>query len=1721
MSQAQTQVLASLKHLPLTQFDGDPWKWEAWLDDYWNRVHTQDLSPLFKFKLLRQSLVGVPKASIAELTECEANYEVALSLLHQQYGNQKQNKRTITQRLQNLPAAGRSAISCRVTYNSIVARLADLERLESVDSELMRGLIYSKFPESLGKQLLRKQKGYKEEDWTVHAVLTILNDLIRDLETDAQLETPLQDRPSMTMAAAATPHRPRRSTEPPTATRAVPALKDSSRKRRPLFRCVYCSEAHFPTTCSNVVEVAARRQILKEQKRCLNCLGTDHRVANCKRGNCRRCNGRHHTSICPGSERGAEEKRLAVHAVQQVVRGDDVSEAPLEEDSCLANSSLSMAACLQHAFSRMINAVLITLELKVFNPKKEIAEKASIFIDAGGQGTFIDEEFWKKLGLIVDYETRLSVDTFANQGKRTTFKSKASQLQISNGRGKFDLSVMSTPYIIPAPKEPELTEADKQFLMERGVVLAPRSESATRRPDIMIGADQCWQFIDFTKPKLSLPSGLDAIPSVFGYLITGSKIDCLRKSQQGPFLDGPASAMHNYCTQIRNVADTWTLEGIGISENADNKLTYQGYLKDLRKEGGLPLMHFPWRRSPSTLPDNYSLAISRLNSVFRKYGKDKEIMELYDGVFKDQLEKGVLEEVDDTREESPFPVSYLPHQPVITPQKETTKLRPVLDASAHLRGQPSLNDLLDPGPSLLPQLPAISLRLRFYLFVVIADVEKAFLQLRLRKQDRDVTRMLWLTDIGQPPIPSNVKVFRYARVPFGVNSSPFLLAAAIRSHLEDKKEDWLCEVINNTYVDNIILGSETTEEAERRCFQLKDIFGELSMNLREFRSMNRGLNEALTPLGISEKGNQKVLGVTWNTDEDVLLTPRIPIPEGLQPTRRNVMSDYGQTFDPMGWMSPLLFKTKLFIQDLWRKKYSWNEELSEEDSTRWAVILREKSIEPLALPRRIATSSENLQLCIFSDASELGYSAAAYVLDRQGGASKLLFAKARLTPIKRITIPRLELLGALIASRISKYIFQELRGVALFTKVHFFLDSQIALAWIHSSKNLPVFIANRVSEIRSTMELLDASVTWHYVETSENPADAATRGVTAEAFASHYWWTGPGWLLKEEDEWPNKDFDVTQAVESLVEENLIVTAVSSQTVENEESADDVIPWSRFNSIFKLQKIVVWSMRFIQGLVRRLIARAQRSKGRQKSRLMKLADKAQAVFRFFPSGQGGPPSVPEVKAARFFLIWRHQKILSVVTTDYKDLNVVSDDSDILRTRGRLGKVPATHKTRFPAVIRPRTRLAELLILEAHEKNRHSGVAQTLADTRAKVWILTGRADVRRTLCRCITCRRFTAPHCGYPPSPNLPEMRVRRGRPFLSTGIDFFGPLQVRGEHEEMRTVSVLLFTCLTTRLVHLEVCPNQDTEGVMTALRRFSARRGVPDIILSDNASVFRLGKDVLDSTTAEATVLDFLTKKGIQWKYIVPLAPWQGGVYERMVGLVKNVIKKTVGKRLLTVEAFTTFIVEAEATVNCRPLTYVDADSLEDQILRPIDYIVPGIRLQHAGFEDQEDTYKATIPSTREQVIEAWKSTQEHRERFWTLWNEHYLRELREHHLKNVKTGRHSPRVPEEGEVVLESIKTKPRSGWPLARVVQINHDADGQVRSAVIKKGNGEVVTRDLTKLVSLELQAPLTEKFMRTFRKGQDKEGETFLPRRSDRLKGKERVDYREEASNEESL
>ena len=241
----------------------------------------------------------------------------------------------------------------------------------------------------------------------------------------------------------------------------------------------------------------------------------------------------------------------------------------------------------------------------------------------------------------------------------------------------------------------------------------------------------------------------------------------------------------------------------------------------------------PWKEFHEPLPDNYQLSLKRLQGLLCRLRQDPAILKEYDRTIKDQLEKGIIETVQ-VGEPTSDRVHYLPHHAVVRQEKTTTKLRVVYDASAKSDG-PSLNECLRKGPRFNQLILGLLLRFRSYRIALTADVEKAFLMIAIDDKDRDVLRFIWIDDITKDE--PELRVFRFARVVFGVSSSPFLLNATIKFHLErylESNKVIVNRLLNSTYVDDIATGADSEEAAFNLYAQAKSMFHLGGFNLRKF-----------------------------------------------------------------------------------------------------------------------------------------------------------------------------------------------------------------------------------------------------------------------------------------------------------------------------------------------------------------------------------------------------------------------------------------------------------------------------------------------------------------------------------------------------------------------------------------------------------------------------------------------------------------------------------------------------------------------------------------------------------------------------------------------------------------------------------------------------------------------------------------------------------------------
>ena len=316
-------------------------------------------------------------------------------------------------------------------------------------------------------------------------------------------------------------------------------------------------------------------------------------------------------------------------------------------------------------------------------------------------------------------------------------------------------------------------------------------------------------------------------------------------------------------------------------------------------------------------------------------------------------------------------------------------------------------------------------------------------------------------------------------------------------------------------------------------------------------------------------------------------------------------------------------------------------------------------------------------------------------------------------------------------------------------------------------------------------------------------------------------------------------------------------------------------------------------------------------------------------------------------------------------------------------------------------------AEKLKRYTQEQILHLGIANTMAEIRNEFWIPRLRCKVKKAINTCNTCKVFSAKSYGPTRTAAMPAFRTESGKPFQTTGVDFAGPLNYKLSKKELGKCYVLIFTCATTRAVHLEMT------RIGTKLNAFITRRTRPKLIISDNAQTFKATASWIKEIRKSEQLQNYLAKQEIRWQFNLSKSPWWGGMYERLLKDVKKTLYKTLGRTHLTFEQLETVIVDIEKHLNNRPLTYVESGEGEDRVLTP-NTIMWGQNSYTFEDDDEEDLDK---------ISKRLNKTKQHA---WKRWRDEYVHSLMECHRVNRKT----PAVPEIGEIV-------PRE-WKKAKVVR-----------------------------------------------------------------------------------
>ncbi|XP_063369404.1 uncharacterized protein LOC134657768 [Cydia amplana] len=1091
----------------------------------------------------------------------------------------------------------------------------------------------------------------------------------------------------------------------------------------------------------------------------------------------------------------------------------------------------------------------------------------------------------------------------------------------------------------------------------------------------------------------------------------------------------------------------WSLESIGITDSPKTTREEEAvkyFNETVQYNNGRYEVKWPWIQYPPDLPTNYGLAYGRLKGLLRR--SDESTLNEYNRILKEQLDKKIIEEIEPKTvpiyQVNP-PVHYLPHHIV---KQEGKSGRIVYDGSAKIKEGNSLNECMYRGPSLLEDLTALLIKFRTGKVGITADVEKAFLQIGLQNEDRDVTRFLWVKDPSKELTDDNIRHFRFCRIPFGIISSPFLLTASIRYHITKTNEALLTKIADKCYVDNLVTSVESLDEALRLYNETRTVFNELSMNIRDWVSNDSQFMEKIPK---SQSGNQsvklKILGLIWNLQDDTLQLKvedkALEAQAKDELNKKDILRALARVYDPCGFASPLILPAKLLFQDLCIQKFRWDAPLPMNIVQKWKSIVEKlKTAKDIKIPRYVAEDmpegAMQYELHVFTDASKFAYSAVAYLRTQCGGTTKTAFlmSKSRVTPVEdkeNLKIPRLELLGYLIGSRLLKYLKNNLN--LTIHKQYLWTDSQVVLYWLRTNHLLPPFVKRRIDEINQLKD-----VEFCYINTNENPADLGTRPELWDEKQA-LWFTGPPFLVKDSKFWSSNRY--------LEQNTLLLAGEVLDIIDGPEMV--------------LKGYEVDPPAYLTGEIQEVDARSETEVTNNKEPEIGTADLPdsltgvdQGVITNDTKTETGITEILEVQKKHF-----PDEINGKKTALMRSLDLFLDVDGILRCGGRMKHTNWSYDKKHPILIPKNSEFTNRVIQEVHEKNYHVGPPHTLNIIREQYWIPQGKAQVMKVIKKCKKCLKQGGGPYKLPQTAALPPERVNYSPPFTFTGVDYFGPMYVTTTNGNREKRWVCLFTCLAVRAIHLELVKDLTAEECLLAVRRLVAARGIPNTIISDNALQFKL--------TSEILINCYCTENKIKWKFIPQLAPWHGGFYERLVGIVKHCLKRTLDKHLLNDSQLVTIIKEVESVVNTRPLTNVGADL--EYVLKPADFLTLGKCLE---LTPSSNVIGVDGTTTKTDLVQGWKRGQSILAEFKKMFQEQYLTSLREKHRGSIRQPRvTSDRTPQLGDIVQIKEELKNRNTWKVGKITSLIKGQDGQCRVAKVKVGNTEF-TRSIGHLYPLEV-------------------------------------------------
>lgn len=1654
-------------------FDGKVVNFPVWESAFDALIGNRIQCPKHKMNLMGQYLVGEPKDLVSGLLmhQSEDAYNLARQRLKSRYGNPSIVCQAFLDKLSSWPKIGNNQPSDLQRLSDFLVQVSEIKRqvnsLQILDFAPESSKIVQKLPLYLQHRWRQRVLEFKCENDNYPA----FQELVQFVEKNSEEANIPELKFLNGNALRPMPQVGKREFKPTSRAFAIVAGNKTEASKG---SCHYCKGPHHIDDCSKVMEITQeeRFQFLKGEGLCFGCGTTSaHLSRECKqRVTCKKCQGRHLSILHIDT---AKSEQPNVNAGQANVLCTEVC-GKFQEDFGCDNS--------------MILPVWV-------RPGKNVQAKEILcycILDSQSNTCFISDDLQEELG-IEGCPTNLTLSTIYKSNAMVP-STKVSGLEILSydKRECIALPPVYTRDCIPASKSqipiPETAEQWKhlsaikdkivpfQSNAKIGILIGNNVPGAIRPREIIAGKEEepyaqrtllgwglvglvCRDLMRYRQGKAN------------AHRIVASPMLCLTDGvvqERGMKAQIQKNCKFALKTQVKEVINPATVRHMMEVDfvERDNKINQlsaedRRFLKILsdniyQQKDGHYVMPLPVRSEHVFLPNNKALAVKRALHLKRRFFKDSTFQTHYNCFMEDVLSQ-YAEKVPDHEERSDNlgRINYVPHTGVYHARKPN-KIRVVFDCSATFQGV-SLNNHLLSGPNLTNGLTGILCRFRKEQVAIMMDIKSMFHQFIVKEQDRDLLRFLWWED-GDTSKP--LQEYRMKVHLFGATSSPGCANFGLKRAADDGEEKYGHTVAGfvreDFYVDDGITSVPTVDEAISLAVGSIALCDKAGMKLHKFMSNKREVLHAIPEshradevksldLSVDALPIERTLGIDWCVENDNFKF-RILI-KNQSITRRGILSAVSSIYDPLGFIAPVVLRGKKILQELCRSGASWDDVISEELTMHWRRWITELlELEKLEIRRCYKPENfgtlKSVELHHFSDASEEGYGQCSYLrlLDTENQVHcSFVIGKARVAPLKQVSVPRLELTAALVSARMSVYLRQELKYPCV--KEIFWVDSKVVLGYLNNeAKRFQTFVANRVQEIR---DITDPS-SWYYVESKSNPSDEASRGVTAKRFvSSSRWLQGPEFLWKDVDlESKRGPAIIDEEVQKKMKHEMRkATAFASTVKENDyklsKASFDCSRLKRFSSWFKAKRAVANCMLY-------------QSKLDAKRRKLDTFPNQLYVSHFQKAETVILKGLQQEHFAEEMHCLNKGKELKQTSTIYR-LNPFIDENGILRVGGRLCKSHLPDVVKHPAIIPKKGHVTNLIINYFHEKCNHMGRGMTLNSLRQNgFWLIGGTSRVSSVIKDCIQCKRQKGMPCSQKMA-DLPLDRLAENSPFTSCGMDVFGPFYIKEKRSLLKRYG-LIFTCMASRAIHLESINSLDTSSFINGLRRFLARRGPVQQLRCDCGTNFvgannelRKEFEVMNSNKVKS----FLLQQSCDWfpfKFNVPHSSHMGGVWERQIRTVRNALQPLVIKAgsQLDDESFRTFLTEVENIVNSRPLSIAnlnDTDCLEPLTPNHILTMKPRVLLSPPGSFPNADLYSRR----------RWKRVQHMANEFWFRWRRDYLDALQTRNKWCIKRKNLKP-----GDIVVLREDEPVRNKWPLAKVIQVFTDDDGLVRKVRLLKSD-----------------------------------------------------------------